>query len=425
MGSNAKALRGHIIYAPTSKELISKENGYIVYEGENIVGVYDELPAEYKDCAVEDYGSKVIIPGLVDLHVHAPQFAVRGVGLDMELLDWLNTYIFCTESKFADPAYARMVYRKVAQDFVKQGTTRIVIFGTIHNAATEILMDEFAKVGVTAYVGKVNMDRNSPDYLIEKTDDSVKDTIKFIEETVNKYPHIKPIVTPRFVPSCTPELMAELGKIARKYDLPVQSHLSENHGEIAWVHELEPECKYYLDAYKKYDLFGNGLNTVMAHCVHMSDDEIKAMKDCGVYVAHCPESNNNLSSGISPIRKLMDAGVHVGLGSDVSGGYELSILKVMCEAIQVSKLKWESEGREGSFLTVLEAFYLGTTGGAEYFGHKGGFGAGDPLHALVIDDTDLKYDKTLKDTPEERIERIIHLADDRNIVARYANGKNI
>ena len=425
MGSNAKILKGDIIYTPTPKEFVSKKGGYIVYENDNIVGVYDEFPEEYKNCPLEDFGDKVIIPGLVDLHVHAPQFVVRGVGLDMELLDWLNTYIFCTECKFADPEYARTIYSRVAKDFVKQGTTRIVIFATIHNEATKILMEEFEKCGVTAYVGKVNMDRNSPDYLVETTENSVNDTIKFIEETGDKYKYIKPIITPRFTPTCTPELMTELGKMARKYNVPVQSHLSENQGEIAWVKELEPECNYYLDAYKKYDMFGNGVNTVMAHCVHMSDDEIKAMKDCGVFVAHCPESNNNLSSGISPIRKMMDAGVKIGLGSDIAGGYELSIFKVMCEALQVSKLKWLYDGKEGQFLSVAEAFYLGTTGGAEFFGHKGGFGIGDPLHALVIDDTDLKYDRTLVDTPEERIERIIHLADDRNIVARYSNGRAI
>ena len=423
--SKIKALMGDIIYTPTKDEFKYIENGYIIYDGEKILGIFDNLPKQYENAEINAYKNKIIMPGLVDLHVHAPQFVYRGLGVDLELLQWLEKYAFPTECKFKDSEYAKMIYSKVAKDIAKEGTTRAVVFATIHNKATQILMEEFNKCGITAYVGKVNMDRNSPDFLREETKQSIQDTIHFIEDTKDRYEYVKPVITPRFTPSCTPELMEALGKIARKYNVPVQSHLSENTGEIAWVKELEPDTKYYLEAYKKYDMFGNGINTVMAHCVHMSNEELDEMIKCGVFVAHCPDCNSNIASGIAPIRRMLDKGVKVGLGTDIAGGYELSVFKAMREAVQVSKLNWVYTDKKENCITVSEAFYLGTTGGAEYFGHKGGFGIGDPLHAIIIDDEDIKIDKTLGDTPEERIERVINLCDSRHIVATYSNGKQI
>ena len=243
-----KALMGDIIYTPTKDEFKYIQNGYIVYDSEKIIGVFDNLPKQYENAEVSFYKNKIIMPGLVDLHVHAPQFVYRGLGVDLELLQWLEKYAFPTECKFKDPEYAKMIYSKVAKDIAKEGTTRAVVFATIHNKATEILMEEFNKCGITSYVGKVNMDRNSPDLLREETKQSIEDTIKFIEDTKDRYKYVKPVITPRFTPSCTPELMEALGKIARKYNVPVQSHLSENTGEIAWVKELEPDTKYYLEA---------------------------------------------------------------------------------------------------------------------------------------------------------------------------------
>lgn len=420
-----KALFGDVIYAPTKDELKSIKDGYIVYDGENILGVFDSLPKEYENAEIIDYKGKVIMPSMVDLHVHAPQFVFRGLCVDLQLLEWLEKYAFPTESKFKDPAYARQIYSRVAKNIAREGTTRAVFFATIHNEATEILMEELNKVGISAYVGKVNMDRNSPDYLIETTEDSAKNTEDFILKTKDRYKYIKPIITPRFTPSCTDELSKELGKLARKYGVPAQSHLSENQSEIEWVHELEPDCKYYLDAYKKADLFGDGIKTVMAHCVHMSDEELDEIKDSGVFIAHCPECNMNVASGIAPVRKMLNRGINVGLGSDIAGGYDLSIFKAMRHAVQVSKLKWLFEGKNDRFLTVTEAFYMATTGGAKFFGHKGGFGVGDPLHALVIDDNELKIDQSLNDTAEERLERIVNICDRTNIIATYSNGKEI
>lgn len=420
-----KALFGDIVYAPTKDEFKSIKDGYVVYDGENILGVYDKLPEEYKNAEIKDYKGKVIMPGLCDLHVHAPQFVFRGLCVDKQLLEWLENYAFPTESKFKDESYARLIYKRVAENIAKEGTTRVVLFATIHNKATEILMEELDRVGITAYVGKVNMDRNSPDFLIETSEDSLRDTEKFILDTKDRYKYVKPIITPRFTPSVTDGLMDKLGELARKYGVPVQSHLSENLSEIEWVHELEPDCKYYLDAYKDHDMFGRGIKTVMAHCVHLSDEEIDEIKKCDVFVAHCPDCNCNVASGIAPIRKMLDKGVDVGLGSDIAGGFELSIFMAMREAIKVSKLNWLYGDKKDQFLNVKEAFYMGTTGGAKFFGHKGGFGVGDPLHALVIDDEPIRIDPTAEDTIDERMERLINLCDSRNIVATYANGKEI
>lgn len=154
-------------------------------------------------------------------------------------------------------------------------------------------------------------------------------------------PHVKPILTPRFLPSCTDELLEKLGDIQKQHHLPVQSHLSENRGEVAWVQELFPKSKHYGDAYDSFGLFGGeNCPTIMAHCVLSSDDEIRLMKERGVFIAHCPESNTNLASGIAPARRYLTEGIPMGLGSDIAGGTRCSIFFAMAEAIRVSKLRW-------------------------------------------------------------------------------------
>ena len=172
-------------------------------------------------------------------------------------------------------------------------------------------------------VGKVNMDRNSPDYLREKSwRESVSRTEEYIDE-LKGFKNVRPIITPRFVPSCTDELMEGLKGIIEKTGLPVQSHLSENPEEIAWVKELCPDCPTYGDVYDKYGMLS--ASSIMAHCVHLTEREIMLLKDRGAFVAHCPESNMNLASGIAPVSRLLHEGINVGLGSDVAGGTTLSI----------------------------------------------------------------------------------------------------
>lgn len=230
-----RGLKGNIVYSKTPDVLEICENGFLVYEGNEIKGVYEELPEEYRDIPIEDYEERLIIPGLVDLHVHAPQYAFRGLGMDMELLDWLNTNTFPEESKYRDLEYAEKAYRIFVENMRQGATTRACIFATIHRESTLLLMDLLEESGLSAMVGKVNMDRNSPEYLVETTEESAEETIKWLEEAAERnYRRIKPILTPRFIPSCTDELMKKLKSIQLKYQLQMQSHLSENFGEISW-----------------------------------------------------------------------------------------------------------------------------------------------------------------------------------------------
>lgn len=415
-------IKGNLVFSPNFGKLKVLENNYIVIEGKQVKGTYAELPEEFAELPVTDYGNDLVIPGFVDLHSHAPQFVNRGLGLDLELLPWLEKYTFPAEAKFNKLAYAEEVYKGVVSELWRWGTTRSVLFGTIHQEATGKLLELLAGAGLGGYVGKVNMDRNSSAGLLETTEQSLAATKEFILKTIDRYDLVKPIITPRFVPTCTPELMKGLADLASKYDLPVQSHLSENTGEIAWVKELHPECPNYAEVYNQFKLFGQQ-PTIMAHCVHNDAAEIELMAKNNVYVAHCPYSNNNLSSGISPIRRLISQGVRVGLGSDISGGHQVSMAQVIAVTVQVSKLKWLETKKTEDFITVPEAFYLATKGGGSFFGRVGSFEEGYEFDALVIHD-DYAADPNQRSV-EERLSRFIYIGDDRDIIARYVAGKKV
>lgn len=410
-------LKGNIIQAPKMGELSITENGYIVVRG----GKVTEITREYNGNDVIDYGNSIVIPGLCDMHVHGPQYAMTGMGLDMELLPWLQTYTFPEESKYSDAGYAKEVYERFAKALVQAGTTRACVFGTIHTDTVLLLMDILERSGITAYVGKVNMDRNVSESLCESTEHSLMETRRWLEACVGRFPHIKPIITPRFIPTCSSPLLQGLGNIAKEYNLPVQSHLSENKGEVAWVRELEPEAAFYGQAYERYGLFGGEVRTVMAHCVHSSEEERRLMANNGVFMAHCPDSNSNLASGMADVRGMLEAGVHVALGSDLAGGCSISILDVAAKAIRISKLR-QSEGG-GKSISVPEAFYLATSAGALFFGEKPGFQAGSFLHAVVLNDEHMINTQGL--SVMERLERMIYLSHDSKIEAVFADGRKI
>ncbi|MGL6154919.1 guanine deaminase [Cetobacterium sp. SF1] len=416
-----KAYKGTIVHTPKLGAYEILEDGYIVVENDKVVGTYETLPGEYKNVAVKDYTGKMIIPGFVDLHFHAPQFSNRGLGLDKELLPWLETYTFPEEAKYKNLDYARAAYGKVVHELWRQGTTRAVLFGTIHRKATKALMEMLDDAGLGAMVGKVNMDRNSPPTYCEETKDSIEETKKFIEQTKDKYKLVKPIITPRFVPTCTPELMKALGKMAVEYGVPVQSHLDENRGEIGWVESLHPESDNYSTVYEEHGLFGKDVPTVMAHCIWNKPEEIKLMSERKMWVAHCPHSNTNLSSGIAPIRTYLENGVKVGLASDISGGHDVSIPRTIAAAAQSAKLRWVYLNDKEEILSTPEWLYLATKGGGEFFGKVGSFEPGYDFDALIIDDSSIA--DVNPRTVQERIERYIYVGDDRNIEARYVAGK--
>lgn len=417
-------LKGNIIYSKSLTELNICEHGYLVCRDGLVEGVYQTLPFKLGGNPIHDYGDRLIIPGLVDLHLHAPQYPFRGLGMDMELLEWLETNTFPEESKYKDLEYAKKAYTIFADDMRRSATTRACIFGTIHRPATLLLMDLMEKTGLVTYVGKVNMDRNSPEYLCEETQESAVETLEWIKDVLHKkYENTRPILTPRFTPSCTDELMEELKKLQMRYGLPLHSHLSENRSEVEWVRELCPWSEFYGDAYDRFGLFGADCPTIMAHCVYSDDKEIARMKENGVFIAHCPESNMNVSSGIAPVRRFLQEGLNVGIGSDVAAGSTENLFRAMTHAIQASKLRWRLVDDEQTPLTLEEVFYLATKGGGAFFGRVGSFEKGCEFDAVVLDDSRLKHPQPLD--IRSRLERMLYLADDREIKAKYVKGKEI
>lgn len=419
-----KAYRANILFTPTPNELRVIERGYVaVHSDGRVEGVYTERPKDATWHEVVDFGDKLLIPAFNDLHVHAPQYRNLGLALDLELLPWLNTYTFPEEAKFADPVYAERIYRRFVHELWMQGTMRSAVFATIHSEATRILADLFVSAGMGAFIGMVGMNRNSPENLSNTTQDLI-DGMEALRVHLEQYGdngRVRPIVTPRFVPSCSDDMLQALGTYAAEKNLAVQSHLSENRSEIDWVKQLEPDSTCYGEAYYRYGLFGQQ-PTLMAHCCYTDGEELELMRRNGVFVVHCPTSNSNLASGMAPIRRFMEKGIPVALGTDVSGGHYMSMLRVIQYAIQVSKLRYaESKGTMKS-LTMSEAFYLATKGGGSFFGKVGSFEKDYEFDALLIDDTYLNYDHY---SLPQRLERFIYLGDDRDIRRRFCRGKEL
>ncbi len=416
-----KIYRANILYTPSAERLEVLERGYVVVGDDgNVIGAYALLPAEYEGQDVTDFGDRLLVPAMNDLHVHAPQYRNHGMAMDMELLPWLNTYTFPEESKYKDTAYAKRMYSRFVRDLWRVGTMRASIFATIHPEASCLLADLIDKAGMGGLVGLVGMDRNGPETLSNTVEEAVEGTKRVLEHTKNM-PLVSAIVTPRFVPSCTPAMMTALGQLALDKQLPVQSHLSENPSEIAWVAELEPESTCYGDAYRRYHMFGE-TPTLMAHCCYTDGEEFELMRKNHVFAVHCPTSNCNLGSGIAPIRRFLTAGIPVALGSDVSGGSGFSIFKVMQYALQMSKLQWRNSDQKENFLSLSEAFWLATKSGGSFFGKVGSFEPGYAFDALVIDDSDLNFDNY---SLPHRLERYIYLGDDRQLTHRFCQGREI
>lgn len=417
-------VKGNIIYSKNPSELAIYENAFLVCAEGLTVGIFPELPEEYASFPLYDYGKCLIIPGLVDLHVHAPQYTYRGLGMDKELLDWLQTYAFPEESRYADSDYAERAYQIFVEKMRTNATTRACIFATAHVPATLLLMEMLEKSGLITYVGKVSMDRNAPAPLCEESPAVAAAAVeKWLKTSLKKYKNTKPMLTPRFIPSCTDELLTFLGRFQKKYHVPVQSHLSENLSEIAWVRELCPYSSDYGEAYEHFGLFGGNAPTVMAHGVWPGKREFARIKERGVYIAHCPQSNTNIASGIAPVRQYLDAGIHIGLGSDVAGGSSDSIFRAMVDAIQVSKLRWRLITQDDAPITLDEAFYMATAGGGEFFGKVGKFEEGYEFDAVVLDDENLPAPREF--STHERLERIVYLGDDRNIAAKFVAGRKL
>ena len=427
-----KVYKAHILFTKERNRFEVLENSYVAVDGNGrVTGVSTDLTSlvadaserrkpGFEDTEIIDFGDRLLIPAMNDMHVHAAQYRNQGIAMDMELLPWLQNYTFPEETKYADTGYAERMYRRFVHDMWRVGTMRNCTFATIHTESTRVLMHLFQEAGMGSLVGKVGMNRNCTEKLSESVEQMVQGYESLITEFNNPDGLVRPIITPRFIPSCTPEMLRACGELAAKYHLHVQSHLSENKEEIALVQKLEPESTCYGDAYDRYGLFGQ-TPTVMAHCVFTEKEELELMKRRSVMVAHCPTSNLNVTTGIAPIRLFLDEGLPVGLGSDISGGHSLNIFQIMVYAIQMSKLHYQ-RNHARAFLTLSEVFWMATKSAGSFFGQVGSFEPGYEFDALVIDDHDLNHDNY---SLLERLERFIYLGDDRQIAHRFCRGKEI
>lgn len=424
----------HVEILPNSLLGVNSNSGKIEFLKSNINDFESEINQIEKQYQINksedivDLGKKFIIPGFIDTHAHAPQYHNAGTGTDLPLLKWLEKYTFPVESKFKDLEFAKHVYSKVVDRMLKNGTTTCCYYATLHLPASKLLADIVSQRGQRAFIGKVCMDRNSPDHYVENTQDSIRDTREFVDTILSAgNPLVQPIITPRFAPSCTDELMTSLGELAKEKNTMIQSHLSENHDEVAWVKSLYPGIPTYTHVYKHFNLLTN--KTIMAHAIHLDDNEISLIKECEAGISHCPTSNFTLSSGCLDTRKILAAGVKLGLGTDVSGGFHPSILYVIKDALKSSN---HHHFNNASYkpLSFEEAFYLATVGGSQVCGLQdtiGNFIAGKEFDAQIIDPyvTNSPFDVFEADTIKDIFQKFIFLGDDRNVSDVYIKGNKV
>ncbi len=319
-----------------------------------------------------------LLPGFIDLHVHAPQWPQSGLALDKPLYDWLNTYTFPLEAKYKDTNFAEKVYSHLVDELLSLGTTTVLYFGTIHKEANLKLAEICAKKGQRGLVGKVVMDdheANPKFYRDETTEQALADTEEFIKDVQILGKNVKqgvyPVVTPRFIPSCTEEGLKGLGELAEKYDVHVQSHCSESD----WAHQFVIERFGESDT-KSLNKFGLLKDkSVMAHCGFLSVEDAEIFRETGTAVAHCPISNAYFGNAVTRVKQLLhDYQVDVGLGTDISGGFSPSLYDNMKQAVMSSRMlndgvnheiESAERGVSNSNITLKEAFYLATAGGGK------------------------------------------------------------
>lgn len=413
-------VHGDLCFSTAPRHIETMEASYLHVKDGKCISCYKELPEALSSLEIKDYSGNLIIPGMVDLHLHAPQYAYRGTKMDLPLLDWLNSNTFPEEAKYEDMNYAKAAYKNFVEDLKESPTTRAVIFATLHKEATLCLMDLLEKSGLETMVGKVNMDRNSPDYLTEHSaEEALENTRNWLQAIPKEYRHCHPILTPRFTPTCSDALMEGLGKIKKEKGIPLQSHLSENTAEIAWVKELCPDTKNYGESYDRYGLLQH---SVMAHCVHTREDELELLKERECYICHCPQSNTNLQSGVAPVKHFLEKGAKLGLGTDVAGGANLSMFRAITDAIHVSKLR-SCLLLEDAAITVEEAFFMASLSGGGFFGKVGSFLTGYEADFLVYE---RKRESIREESLLERLEMLLYTEKELfRMKAKFVSGRQI
>ncbi|WP_066306931.1 guanine deaminase [Bacillus sp. FJAT-29814] len=383
----ARIFQGTAFTSKSPKEVaVLKDHLFCINENGIIERVVGPEEADYQPLVEAYQGGgnfhrlaegQYILPGFVDLHVHAPQWAQSGTALDIPLYDWLNTYTFPIESKFSDLDFAQKVYQDVVSTLLANGTTTALYFATVHKQASYLLAQICAESGQRGLVGKVVMDNpeQTPDYYRDAdTPTALADTEEFIlavKELSKTTKHgVYPVVTPRFIPSCTDETLKGLGELAAKHDTYIQSHCSESD----WAHEYVQERFGKNDAFALHDFGLLRDKSVMAHCNFLNEQDAALFAETGTAIAHCPISNAYFANSVIPIARFLEKRVEIGLGSDISGGFSPSLFDNVRQAVMSSRmledgvnpdLPAEDRGVPNSRITVNEAFYLATAGGGD------------------------------------------------------------
>ncbi|KAI9769964.1 MAG: hypothetical protein M1840_003674 [Geoglossum simile] len=453
---------GTFIHSKTLRELDIFENGAIgvdehgkiafvkraVENVGSVIAAYGWEDAQ----VVQTSGCQFFFPGFIDTHIHASQYPNAGIFGQSTLLEWLNTYTFPLESSLSDVAKARTVYSRCISRAISNGTTTAAYYATKHVDSTNLLADICLHVGQRAFIGRCCMDNLSPDFYRDTSAESAitdtKSSIDYIQSIDPSYALVSPILTPRFAPSCTSPLLHALGKLHKSTGLPMQTHISENLGEVQLVRKLFPESTSYAQVYDSHGLLTPKM--ILAHAIHLSPSERNLIKERDAKISHCPASNSALTSGGAKVRWLLDSGITVGLGTDVSGGYSVSMLEAVRQASLVSRHVAMLDG-DASKLTIEEVLYLGTRGGAKVLGLDdkiGGFDAGMEWDAqlislsLVPEAKDIRPDEgpldpmsfklTSNEGPvdifgweswDERVAKWVYNGDDRNTLSVWVKGR--
>ena len=398
------------------------EDGLLLVEDGQVVTVgaaESLLPGLSENTRIEDCSGKLIVPGLVDCHVHYPQIDIIG-SYGEQLLDWLNRYAFPGEMRFADEQHARDVAATFVDELIDNGTTTALVFATVHRHSADAIFEAAAAKGVRLIAGKVLMDTNCPEPLRDSPETAYAESKELIERWHGRS-RLGYAITPRFALTSSEAQLEAAGRLAAEYpDVWVHTHLAENHDEVESIAKLFPWSDSYLAVYDRFGLVRE--RSVFAHCLHLQDSECQTLAKRGGAAAHCPTSNMFLGSGLFDLRRLRNESIRVGLGTDVGGGTSLSLLKTMREAYKVLHLQNQP-------LPPARAMYLATLGAAEalYLDTEiGNFRAGKDADFVVLDPgatTITRHRTATAETLEEILFALIVLGDDRNIAATYLRGK--
>jgi guanine deaminase len=366
---------------PISQERVEfYDPGYLVVDSGRVARLTETDPRpDFPDAEFRDLSGFALMPGFVDTHVHLPQFAIMGIG-SASLLDWLAAYTYPEEMKFADPEYAAWISEMFFDQLIRNGTTCAAIYCSVHEAATDIAFSVAKRKGLRAFIGKTIMNRNGPPALLESEEHSIQASLRLCDKWDGaEAGRLRYVFTPRFAGSCSLDVMRRTAQVAADRQGFIQSHLSENLAEIAWIRSLFPDHASYTDVYGSAGILGP--RTIMGHCIHLSEAEIQMLAASQTGVAFCPYSNRALLSGTMPYARLRRAGLKIGLGSDVAGGPSLSMLKQMGEALNSANSGEQS-------LSPAGALYLATLGGARVLGLEdriGSFATGKDADFVVVD----------------------------------------